>query len=74
MGDVYGGNEEASLYEALMPYSGPYYQKVNGFEEMRVYWYQMETEILDGEYSVNDATSSFVEYANKTLTKDGEKE
>ena len=41
---------------------------------MRVYWYQMLGEILDGEYSVNDATSSFVEYANKTLTKDGEKE
>lgn len=69
MGDVYGGNEEASLYEALMPYSGPYYQKVNGFEEMRVYWYQMETEILDGEYSVKEAANSFVEYANKTLTQ-----
>ena len=57
-----------------MPYSGTYYNRVNGFEEMRVYWYQMLGEILDGEYSVNDATSSFVEYANKTLTKDGEKE
>ncbi len=74
MGDIYGGNEEAQLFEALMPYSGTYYNKVNGFEEMRVYWYQMLGEILDGEYSVNDATSSFVEYANKTLTKDGEKE
>ena len=74
MGDIYGGNEEAQLFEALMPYSGTYYNKVNGFEEMRVYWYQMLGEILDGEYSVNDATSSFVEYANKTLTKDGKKE
>ena len=52
-----------------MPYSGPYYQNVNGFEEMRVYWYQMETEILDGEYSVKEAANSFVEYANKTLTQ-----
>ncbi len=68
MGDVYSGNEDASLYEAWMAYSGPYYQKVNGFEEMRVYWYQMENEILDGESSVKDAVNSFLEYANKTLT------
>ena len=69
MGDVYEGNEEAQLYEALMPYSGTYYNKINGFEEMRVYWYQMEAEIVNGEYGVNAATDSFVEYANKTLTK-----
>ena len=69
MGDVYEGNAEAQLYEALMPYSGTYYNKVEGFEEMRVYWYQMEAEILNGEYSVEDATDSFVEYANKTLEK-----
>lgn len=74
MGDVYEGNEEAQIYEALMPYSGTYYNKVDGFEEMRVYWYQMETEILNEEYSVNDATESFVEYANKTLEKKEEEE
>jgi len=74
MGDVYAGNEEAQLYEALMPYSGTYYNKVNGFEEMRVYWYQMVSEILNEEYSVKDATESFVEYANKTLEKDEQAE
>ena len=67
MGDVYAGNAEAQLYEALLPYSGTYYNKVEGFEEMRVYWYQMVAEILNGEYSVKDATDTFVEYANKTL-------
>lgn len=67
MGDVYAGNEEAQMYEALLPYSGTYYNKVNGFEEMRVYWYQMLTEIINVEYSVKDATDSFVEYADKTL-------
>lgn len=67
MGDVYGGNEEALLYEALLPYSGTYYNHTEGFEEMRVYWYQMLAEILNGEYSVKDSTESFVEYANKTL-------
>ena len=67
MGDVYDGNAEAQLYEALLPYSGTYYNKVEGFEEMRVYWYQMEAEIINGEYSVEDATDSFVEYADKTL-------
>ena len=67
MGDVYDGNTEAQLYEALLPYSGTYYNKVEGFEEMRVYWYQMEAEIINGEYSVEDATDSFVEYADKTL-------
>lgn len=70
LGDVYGGNTEAQLYEALMPYSGTYYNKVDGFEEMRVYWYQMEAEILNEEYSVEDATASFVEYANRTLEKE----
>ena len=74
MGDVYEGNEEAKLYEALMPYSGTYYNKVDGFEEMRVYWYQMEAEILNEEYSVEDATDSFVEYANKTLVKEEQEE
>ena len=74
MGDVYEGNEEAQLYEALMPYSGTYYNKVDGFEEMRVYWYQMEAEILNEEYSVEDATDSFVEYANKTLVKEEQEE
>ena len=74
MGDVYGGNEEALLYEALLPYSGTYYNQVEGFEEMRVYWYQMLTEILNGEYSIKDATDSFVEYANKTLEPKEEEE
>lgn len=74
MGDVYDGNEEAQLYEALMPYSGTYYNKVDGFEEMRVYWYQMEAEIINEEYSVEDATDSFVEYANKTLQKEEQAE
>ncbi len=74
MGDVYGGNEEALLYEALLPYSGTYYNKVEGFEEMRVYWYQMLAEILNGEYSVQDSTESFVEYANKTLLPKEEEE
>ena len=36
---------------------------------MHIYWYQMEAEIVNGEYGVNAATDSFVEYANKTLTK-----
>ena len=65
-----GGNvarHPSQLYEALLPYSGTYYNKVEGFEEMRVYWYQMEAEIINGEYSVEDATDSFVEYADKTL-------
>ncbi len=70
MGDVYEGNEEAQLYEALMYYSGIYYNKVEGFEEMRIYWHQMETEIINGEYSVEDATDSFVEYANETLEEE----
>ena len=75
MGDVYDGNAEAQLYEALLPYSGTYYNKVEGFEEMRVYWYQMEAEIINGEYSVEDATDSFVEYADKTLvSKEKEEE
>lgn len=74
MGDIYGGNEEALLYEALLPYSGTYYNQVEGFEEMRVYWYQMLAEILNGEYSVKDSTESFVEYANKTLEPKGEEE
>lgn len=74
MGDVYGGNEEALLYEALLPYSGTYYNQVEGFEEMRVYWYQMLAEILNGEYSVKDSTDSFVEYANKTLEPKEEEE
>lgn len=74
MGDVYGGNEEALLYEALLPYSGTYYNHVEGFEEMRVYWYQMLAEILNGEYSVKESTDSFVEYANKTLEPKGEEE
>ena len=74
MGDVYEGNADAQLYEALMPYSGTYYNKVEGFEEMRVYWYQMETEILNEEYSVEDATDSFVEYADKTLVKEEKEE
>lgn len=74
MGDVYGGNEEALLYEALLPYSGTYYNQVEGFEEMRVYWYQMLAEILNGEYGVKDSTDSFVEYANKTLEPKEEEE
>lgn len=74
MGDIYGGDETALLYEALLPYSGTYYNQVEGFEEMRVYWYQMLAEILNGEYSVKDSTDSFVEYANKSLESKEEEE
>lgn len=66
LGDVYQGNEQALFYEALTPYSGPYYQKVQGFEAMRVYWYQMISEVLNGEYGAKAASNSFVEYANET--------
>ena len=41
---------------------------------MRVYWYQMLSEVLNGEYSVKDSTESFVEYANKTLEPKEEEE
>ena len=57
-----------------MSYCGEYYNKVNGFEEMRVYWYQMEAEILNEEYSVDASTESFVEYANQTLEQKEEEE
>lgn len=67
LGDVYQGNEQALFYEALTPYSGPCYQKVQGFEPMRVYWYQMISEVLNGEYGAKAASDSFVEYANETL-------
>ncbi len=67
LGDVYEGNEQALFYEALTPYSAPYYQKVQGFEAMRVYWYQMISEVLNGEYGPKEASESFAEYANDTL-------
>ncbi|MCI8415941.1 MAG: carbohydrate ABC transporter substrate-binding protein [Lachnospiraceae bacterium] len=67
LGDVYQGNEQAVFYEALTPYSGVYYQKVQGFEAMRVYWYQMISEVLNGEYGAEAALESFTEYANDTL-------
>lgn len=65
--DVYQGNEEALFYEALTSYSGPYYQKATGFESMRVYWYQMISEVLNGEYGAQAAVEGFHEYANETL-------
>lgn len=65
--DVYQGNEDALFYEALTRYSGPYYQQVKGFESMRVYWYQMIAEVLNGEYGAKAAVESFREYANETL-------
>ncbi len=70
MGDVYGGNETALLYEALLPYSGTYYNHVQGFEKMRIYWYQMLTEILNEEYDVKTAADSFVEYADQTMKEE----
>lgn len=67
LGDVYQGNEQALFYEAITPYSGTYYQKVQGFASMRVYWYQMISEVLNGEYGAKASLESFLEYANDTL-------
>lgn len=74
LGDVYAGNEEAQLYEALLPHSGTYYNKNNGFEVMRIYWYQMESEILNGENSVDVATANFSKYATESLSQTQESE
>ena len=68
--DVYQGNEEALFYEALTPYSGLYTQKVKGFEAMRVYWYQMIAEVLNGEYGPQAAVEGYAEYANETLKEE----
>ena len=67
LGDVYQGNEQALFYEALTPYSGPYYGKSQGFETMRVYWYRMISQVLNGETAAGDASDTFVENANEAL-------
>ncbi|MGL5244195.1 MAG: ABC transporter substrate-binding protein, partial [Sarcina sp.] len=66
---IYGDDKEMNFAEGMSKYTAPYYNTVNGFAEMRTYWFPALQEITLGQSSPKDALDNFNNKANETLNK-----
>lgn len=67
-GDVYGGDERMKELASWSKYYSPYYNTIDGFAEMRTFWFPMLQGVMNGEKEPQAAADEFVEQANKSIT------
>lgn len=67
IGDLYPGNNEMSYYAGLNKYFSPYYNTIDGFAEMRPYWFSMLQAVLNGDSNPKEALDDFVKKSNESI-------
>lgn len=67
MGDLYPGDENMAFYSSLSKYYSPYYNTIDGFAEMRTYWFPMLQAVLNGEAEPQAALDDFVAKSDATI-------
>ena len=65
-GDLYEEERMTELY-SWTKYYAPYYNTINGFDEMRTLWFPMCQEISNGQEDAGEALATFTEKANATI-------
>ncbi|SCP95589.1 extracellular solute-binding protein [Anaerobium acetethylicum] len=65
-GNLYEGDENMTYLASLTKYYSTYYNTIDGFAEMRTYWFPMLQAVLSGE-DVKTALDGFVEQANQSI-------
>lgn len=66
-GNLYENARMTTLAE-WTKYYGPYYNTINGFAEMRTYWFPMLQAVMNGDKEPKAAVDEFVELSDKTIT------
>lgn len=67
-GDLYEGDERMNTISSWTQYYSPYYNTIDGFAEMRTYWFPMLQAVMNGDKEPMDAANEFVESANASIT------
>lgn len=67
MGDLYNGDADMKFYSSLTKYYSPYYNTIDGFAEMRTYWFPMLQAVLNGDAEPKAALDDFVKNANEAI-------
>lgn len=67
MGDLYNGDAEMAFYNGLTKYYSPYYNTIDGFAEMRTYWFPMLQAVLNGDSEPKAALDDFVTKSNESI-------
>lgn len=68
-GNLYEGDAEKEFFASLTKYFSPYYNTIDGFAEMRTYWFPMLQAVLNGDSEPQAALDDFAEKANASITK-----
>lgn len=66
-GNLYEGNEDMTYLASLSKYYGTYYNTIDGFAEMRTYYFPMIQAVLAGDSDPKKALDTFVEQANQSI-------
>ncbi|MEG0152660.1 MAG: extracellular solute-binding protein [Niameybacter sp.] len=67
-GNLYEGDENMTYLASLTKYYGTYYNTIDGFAEMRTYWFPMMQAALAGDKIPEQALNDFVTSANQSIS------
>lgn len=65
-GDVYG-DERMTTLSSWSKYYSPYYNTIDGFAEMRTFWFSMLQAVMNGDKEPKAAADEFVDSANQSI-------
>lgn len=66
-GNLYEGDDNMTYLAGLTKYYGTYYNTIDGFAEMRTYWFPMMQAVLAGDKDPKTALDDFVASANQSI-------
>lgn len=67
-GDLYG-DERMTTLSAWSKYYSPYYNTIDGFAEMRTYWFSMLQAVMNGDKTPQEAADEFVTVSDKSIAE-----
>lgn len=67
-GNLYEGDADKEFFAGLTKYYSPYYNTIDGFAEMRSYWFPMLQSVINGDAEPKAALDDFVAKANASIT------
>ena len=66
-GNLYEGDDNMTYLANLTKYYGTYYNTIDGFAEMRTYWFPMMQAVLAGDKTPEAALNDFVSYSIQSI-------
>lgn len=66
-GNLYEDDANMTYLKNLTKYYGTYYNTIDGFAEMRTYWFPMMQAVLAGDKDAQTALDDFVEASNQSI-------